>query len=291
ADVTETGKVSKESLGIEDRWIITRLSKVVKEVSEAIENYRFNEAAGACYQFVWHEFCDWYVEMSKWYLYGNEKQKKKNTLTTLLNVLSAVLRLLHPFMPFVTEEIWQKLPGKRESIMVSKFPEAEDFFEDEQALKEIGLVMDVITAIRNVRGELRIPPSKRVNVVIDAPGQKAGILNEHVHHIKALAKVEDIQIGQGIEKPDSSATSVVEDISIYVLLKGLLNIEEEKKRIMKEIKKVQKDIEMFEKKLQNKNFVEKAPSHVVEEVREKLSMANEKFSKLEQSLKFLESIS
>ena len=291
ADVTETGKVSKESLGIEDRWIITRLSKVVKEVSEAIENYRFNEAAGACYQFVWHEFCDWYVEMSKWYLYGNEKQKKKNTLTTLLNVLSAVLRLLHPFMPFVTEEIWQKLPGKRESIMVSKFPEAEDFFEDEQALKEIGLVMDVITAIRNVRGELRIPPSKRVNVVIDAPEQKAGILDEHIHHIKALAKVEDIQIGQGIEKPDSSATSVVEDISIYVLLKGLLNIEEEKKRIMKEIKKVQKDIEMFEKKLQNKNFVEKAPSHVVEEVREKLSMANEKFSKLEQSLKFLESIS
>ena len=287
----EDFEISKEKLSIEDRWIITRLSEVVKDVSEAIENYRFNEAAAICYQFVWHEFCDWYVEMSKWYLYGDDKTKRKNTLITLINVLSTILRLLHPFIPFVTEEIWQKLPGNRESIMISKFPEPKDFFKDEQALERINLVMDVITAIRNVRGELRIPPSKRVNVVIDAPEQKAALLKEYIHHIKELAKVEEIHIGQGMQKPDSSATSVVEDISIYVLLKGLLNIEEEKKRIIKEIKKAQKDIEIFKKKLENKNFVEKAPSHVVEEVREKLNMANEKFSKLEQSLKFFESIS
>ncbi len=283
-------EINKEDLSIEDKWIITRLSEVVKDVSEAIETYRFNEAAGVCYQFVWHEFCDWYVEMSKWYLYGDDENKKRSTLITLLNVLSTILKLLHPFMPFVTEEIWQRLPGKRESIMISQFPEPEDFFKDEQALEKIGLVMEVITAIRNVRGELRIPPSKRVNVTIDAPEQKIALLEEYIHHIKELAKAEDIKIGYGMEKPDFCATSIVGDISIYVLLKGLLNIEEEKKRIMKEIKKTQKDIEMFKKKLENKNFVEKAPSHVVEEVREKLNMANEKFSKLEQSLRFLESI-
>jgi valyl-tRNA synthetase len=276
---------------MEDKWIITRLSKVVKSVSEAIENYRFNEAAGTCYQFVWHEFCDWYVEMSKLYLYGNNENKRKSTLTVLLNVLSTVLRLLHPFMPFVTEEIWQKLPGKKKSIMVSRFPEPEEFFEDKEALEKIGLVMSVITAIRNVRGELRVPPSKRINVVIDAPEQKATLLKEYVHHVKELAKVDEIHIGHNIEKPDSSATSIVEDISIYVLLKGLVNIEEEKKRIIKEMKKTQKEIEMFKKKLENKNFVEKAPSHVVEEVREKLNMASEKFSKLKQSLELFESIS
>ncbi|RKY81617.1 valine--tRNA ligase, partial [candidate division KSB1 bacterium] len=235
----------KEGLGIEDKWIITRLSQVIKDVSDAIEGYRFNEAAGICYQFVWHEFCDWYVEMSKWYLYGDDLEKKKNTMITLVSVLSAILRILHPFMPFVTEEIWQKLPGKKKSIMVSKFPEPEDFFEDQEAVKEIKFVMDVITGIRNVRGELRIPPSKKVNVVIDAPERKAELINRYMHHVKSLAKVEDISIGYGIERPDSSATSVVEDVSIYVLLKGLLNIEEEKKRIIKEMKKLQKDIDMF----------------------------------------------
>ena len=284
-------RIDRKDLGMEDKWIITRLSKVVKSVSEAIENYRFNEAAGTCYQFVWHEFCDWYVEMSKLYLYSNNKNKRKSTLTVLLNVLSTVLRLLHPFMPFVTEEIWQKLPGKKKSIMVSRFPEPEEFFEDKEALEKIGLVMSVITAIRNVRGELRVPPSKRINVVIDAPEQKATLLKEYVHHVKELAKVDEIHIGHNIEKPDSSATSIVEDVSIYVLLKGLVNIEEEKKRIIKEMKKTQKEIEMFKKKLENKNFVEKAPSHVVEEVREKLNMASEKFSKLKQSLELFESIS
>ncbi len=281
----------KEGLGAEDKWIITRLSQVIKDVSDAIEGYRFNEAASVCYQFVWHEFCDWYVEMSKWYLYGDDLDKKKNTMITLVSVLSAILRILHPFMPFVTEEIWQKLPGVKKSIMISKFPEPEDFFEDQEAVKEIKFVMDIITGIRNIRGELRIPPSKKVNVVIDAPERKAELINRYMHHVRSLAKVEDISIGYGIERPDSSATSVVEDVSIYVLLKGLLNIEEEKKRIIKEMKKLQKDIDMFKKKLSNKNFVEKAPSHVVEEVREKLNIANEKFEKLNQSLRLFESIS
>jgi len=282
--------LEKDELGLEDRWIITKLSHVIKEVTDAIEEYRFNEAAGACYQFVWHEFCDWYVEMSKWYLYGNDQEKKRRTMTTLLNVLSAILRMLHPFMPFVTEEIWQKLPGKRDSIMISKFPEPKDYFEDMDAVRKMELIKDVIAGIRNIRGELRIPPSKKVNVIIDSPEDKIDLLKEYVHHIRSLAKVDEISIEKGVKRPESSATSVVQDISIYVLLKGILNIEEEKKRIMKEIKKIKKDIEMFKKKLENKNFVEKAPLHVVEEVREKLNMANEKFNKLNQSLSLLESI-
>ncbi len=290
-DVSLERSYNKEELGTEERWIIARLCQVIKGVTDAIENYRFNEAASLCYQFVWHEFCDWYVEMSKWYLYGDDISRKRVSQSVLLQVLSAILRLLHPFMPFVTEEIWQKLPGTKESIMISMFPRTEELFEDHDAIQKMELIKEIITGIRNIRGELKIPPSKRVNVVIDAPEERLAIVNANLHHIKSLAKAEDISTGHGMEKPESSATAVVGDISLYVPLKGLLDIEEEKKRIMKEIKKIQKDIDIYNKKLANKNFVDKAPAHVVEDVRERLAMSNEKLNKLNQSLSFFESIS
>lgn len=290
-DVDAIGVYDKKSLGIEDRWIITRLSQAIKGVTEAIENYRFNEAAGTCYQFVWHEFCDWYVEMSKWYLYGNDILRKRTTQAVLLEVLSAILRLLHPFMPFVTEEIWQKLPGKKGSIMISRFPESGDFFEDQDAVREVELIKKIITGIRNIRGELKIPPSKKVNVAIEVPRRRLELVKANMHHIKSLAKVDDISVGEQMTKPDSSATTVVGDISLHVALRGVLDVEVEKKRIVKEIKKIQKDIEIYKKKLANKNFVEKAPAHVVEEVRDKLITSNEELSKLNQSLSLFESIS
>ncbi len=290
-DVSLERSYNKEELGTEERWIIARLCQVIKGVTDAIENYRFNEAASLCYQFVWHEFCDWYVEMSKWYLYGDDISRKRVSQSVLLQVLSAILRLLHPFMPFVTEEIWQKLPGTKESIMISMFPRPEELFEDHDAIQKMELIKEIITGIRNIRGELKIPPSKRVNVVIDAPEERLAIVNANLHYIKSLAKAEDISTGHGMEKPESSATAVVGDISLYVPLKGLLDIEEEKKRIMKEIKKIQKDIDVYNKKLANKNFVDKAPAHVVEDVRERLAMSNEKLNKLNQSLSFFESIS
>ncbi len=280
----------KNDLGIEDKWILTRLSQVVKKVTEAIEDYKFNEAAMECYQFIWHEFCDWYVEMSKYFLYGEDNKRKKVTQSVLLKTLSSILRLLHPFMPFVTEEIWQKLPSADKSIMISSFPEAKEYIIDLDAVNKMELIKEVILGIRNIRGELRIPPSKKVNVIIDAPDNEAQLLNTHIHHIKNLAKTENVNISHGIEKPDYSATAVIGNISAHILLKGLLNIEEEKKRIIKEINKVQKDIDMYTKKLKNQSFLKKAPAHVVEEVKEKLAKSNDKLEKLNQNLSFFGSI-
>jgi valyl-tRNA synthetase len=194
---------------------------VSEKVARAIDDYQFNEAAGLCYQFVWHEFCDWYLEMAKQALYGEDRDLKNATRHTVLEALAASLKLLHPFMPFVTEEIWQRLPESAGSIMSATFPNASEFPKDEDAVKDMALLMGVITGIRNIRGEMNLPPSKNVKVVIDtANGANAERLQKNSEHIMNLAKVEELNIGAGLAKPEASATSVFEESAIHVVLKG-----------------------------------------------------------------------
>lgn len=274
-----------------DRWILTRLGQVSEEMSKAFEEYRFNDAASLCYQFVWHEFCDWYLEMAKPGLYGEDEDLKRSTQSVLQECLGAVLRLVHPFMPFVTEEIWQKLSSNGESIMVAKFPEASDFLSDREASKEMEEIMDVITAIRNIRGEMNIPPSKKINIVIEMSDQKASkALRNNIVHVQNLAKVDSVQIEPKVSKPEASATAVVGENQIHVLLKGLMDFEEERTRLRKEIKKIEKDIDMSEKKLSKKDFMEKAPREIVEKVRSQVESNSLKLKKLNQNLNFFESI-
>ena len=274
-----------------DRWILTRLSDVSGQVSEAIDTYRFNDAAGISYQFVWHEFCDWYVEMSKWYLYGDDISRKRVSQSVLLQVLSAILRLLHPFMPFVTEEIWQKLPGTTSSIMIAEFPEASDFMKDEDAIKEMSLIMEAITGIRNIRGEMNISPSRKVNIVIDVADTKdENILKNNLSHIRTLAGVDEISIVSGAPKPDASVSSMFGQNQVHLLLKGLIDFQEEKKRLKKAIKKIEKDIGVSNKKLGNKGFLEKAPADIIEEVRIKVQNQSLKLDKLYHNLQFFEAI-
>ncbi len=274
---------------VADRWILSRLSLVTQDVTEALDDYRFNDAANACYHFVWHEFCDWYLEMAKLALYGDDQELRRSVQNTALEVLGSVLKLLHPFMPFVTEEIWQRLPECEQSIMIASFPEAPSFPVDQDSLYEMELIMGVIGGIRNIRGEMRIPPSKSVNVVIDVQDQKeTEILKGAIDYIKSLAKVDSIEIIPGAEKPEGSATSVFGRNQVHVLLKGLLDFEEEKRRIRKEIKKVEKDIEIGKRKLSNEKFLQKAPPEVVEEVKEKVELLTAKLDKLHQNLQFFE---
>jgi len=274
-----------------DRWILTRLSDVSGQVSEAIDTYRFNDAAGISYQFIWHEFCDWYLEMAKEALYGEDTAVRDVTADVLQQVFAAILQLLHPIMPFVTEEIWHKLPETEGSIMQSSFPEPSDFLHDEESLREMDLLTGVITCIRNIRGEMNIPPSSKVKIAIDVhdPEQRE-VLEQNVPHIKNLAKVDEITIGSGIPKPDASATAVVDRISVHVLLRGLLDFEEEKKRLNREIKKIEKKIDAGKKKLSNPGFLNNAPSHVVDEVRNKTDLLSAKLKKLNQHLGLFEGI-
>ena len=290
-DGQETAEKQEGLYTLPDRWILARIGQVSREVSEALEDYRFNDAAGSCYQFVWHEFCDWYLEMAKQGIYSDDEKVQANTKAVLAEVLRAVLKLLHPFMPFITEEVWQLLPGESTSIMIADFPEYSENIEDSQAMAHMDLLMGVITGIRNIRGEMRIPPSTLVRVVMDVPDKESGgVVLENAIYLKSLAKVAEFSIQSHAAKPEASATAVFKEIQIHVLLKGLLDFEEEKRRIGKEIAKLEKELGLSNKKLANADFLEKAPAQIVEEVREKVSNLTGKLEKLHQNLDFFSGV-
>lgn len=290
-DENEGPKHDERAYTLADRWILTRLGQVSEEVARAIEAYQFNEAAGHCYQFIWHELCDWYLEMAKQELYGEDGVSKETARAVVQEALMVALKLLHPFMPFITEEIWQRLPGTDGSIMTASFPDVSDFLRDEDALKEMDLLMGVIAAIRNIRGEMNIPPSKNVNLIIDAKSKRdEEILERNLAYIQTLAKVDGASIGSGLPKPEKSATAIFEETSVHVLLEGLIDFEEEKKRIRKAISKIEKDMAASNKKLSNRGFLEKAPVEIVADVRTKFEGFSTKLSKLKHNLSFLETI-
>ncbi len=274
-----------------DRWILTRLSRVSGEVAAALDDFRFNDAASLCYQFVWHEFCDWYLEMAKYGLYGEDEDLKRSVRSTARTVLMASLKLLHPFMPFVTEEIWHKLTKEPSSIMLANFPQPSDFINDSSSVAEMDLLIGIITGIRNIRGEMNIPPSKEVSVVVDMADEAgAALVAANMPYIKILAKVEKASIASGAAKPEASATAVFDQHQVHVLLKGLLDFEEEKKRLRKEIEKIEKELTTSNRKLANPDFLKKAPADVVGQVKEKAAAMTQQKEKLNQNLAFIEKI-
>ena len=276
---------------IADRWIMARMRKVAEEIGGHMEAYKFNEAASTAYQFVWHEFCDWYLEMVKLELYSKDANRREVAQSAMQIMLGGVVRLLHPFLPFITEEIWQRLPNTKGSIMVAPFPEPAEFLADEDSLMEMDILQGVITGIRNVRGEMNIPPKKSVRVIIDVKGSREReVLENNSAYITSLAKVESMDLLSGIEKPESSAGYILGDIQVHVLLKGLINYEDERKRIRKEIEKMEREIDISRKKLANEDFINQAPSHIVDGVRERVELINLKLEKLNRNLANLEGL-
>jgi len=286
--VDETGReVPPEDFSLPDRWIRGRLNQVIREVHQSVEEYKFNEATHTLYHFIWHEFCDWYLEMTKLYLY-REGDKKRQHLTqrTLVEVLDAILRLLHPFMPFITEEIWQQLPGRKEneSIMVAEFPKPHERYDDEGVSNEMGLIIDVTSALRNIRGEMNLPPAEEITVLFRTKtDQVERKLREHQSFIQFLALVKEFKFGREIEKPMSSAFVVVRDIEIFVPMERS-RMEEEVKRLQKEILKTEKESAFVTKKLSNEQFLAKAPPEVVQEVKQKALEFGAQRERLEESL-------
>ena len=270
-----------------DRWILFRLNETAGEVDEALTSYRFNDAASALYRFTWSEFCDWYIELVKDDLYKGDSQRQVTARYVLWLVLEHLLRLLHPFMPFITEEIWQTLAGKKSasSIMLADYPQRKQEWDFREGAAEMALVMEVISAIRNIRGEMEVPPSKNIAAILDCKSADSlKLLKKNEVYILSLARLSDLAIGQGVERPADAALQVAGDVEIVVPLKGLVNVEEEEKRLLKEIGKIDKDIEFLGKKLENPSFVERAPADVVEKEREKLTEFANKKQVLEESL-------
>jgi len=290
-DVSEdiTGEIyEKSSYSLPDQWIRGRLNRTIREVKKSLEDYKFNEATHALYQFIWHEFCDWYLELIKPYLYQDKDVRRKRiTQQTLLKVLDATLRLLHPFMPFITEEIWQQLPLEKEvsSIMVAPLPQPDKGFDDDQVADEMGLVIEIITALRNIRGEMNVPPGEQIDAILRPKEEEVERrLKRNQMFIQNLAKVKSLTIFGEKEKPAYSAFAQVQDVEILVPM-DRSRMEEEVRRLQKEISKIEKDIAFVNRKLSNEQFLSKAPKEVVQEEKEKGFQYQTVRNKLEESLK------
>ncbi|WP_225071502.1 valine--tRNA ligase [Desulfuromonas sp. CSMB_57] len=279
--------LSGARLSLADQWIFARLAEVRQEVEQALAEYRFNEAAGALYAFTWHSFCDWYIELSKDALYGDDATCRQTTQAVLFTVLEQLLRLLHPFMPFVTEEIWQALPGTRPvpSIMLAAYVDGDGAAVDGAAAARMEQIMEVIKGIRNIRGEMNVPPGKRIDAVLDCKTPAAvAVMAEGENYLRTLARLASLDCGVGVARPPQAATQVAGEVEILLPLAGLIDLDEERKRLQKEIGKVEKDVALFSKKLSNEDFVAKAPPAVLEKDRAKLVEAQEKLAILQESL-------
>jgi valyl-tRNA synthetase len=288
-----------QQLSLADRWILSRANRLVETVTRALDDYKFNEAASALYQFVWHEFCDWYLEIIKPVLYGQSSTggsggaggqggsagDDETTRSVLWTILNETVRLLHPFIPFVTDELWDKLPGTSGSVMKAPWPTSSPERHDAEAEATMDLVMGITNSVRNIRGEMNVPPSLRVAATVQSPDKVVReTLDEHGHIIVNLSKLQALTVTPPGDRPPSSATSVFGESTIFVSLKDVIDFAAEQARLNKELAKIDKELNGVGKKLRNEDFLKKAPQEVVEGVRANRERLVEKKNKLEKQL-------
>jgi valyl-tRNA synthetase len=290
-----------DALGLADRWILSRLQRVAAEVDEALEAFRFSDAAQAIYHFVWHEVCDWYIEMVKPHLHvpaggpppdAAGQQRRLVAQGVLATVLETTLRLLHPFAPYVTEEIWQKLPRPQaspSSIMVTIFPRADARRIDEDAERQMKLVQDVTVAIRMLRATYNVPPSYSIPVEVRVPAEdRREIVERHRAIVENSARVTMTLVASGAHTAQTAKAVVGADAEVVMALAGLVDIEAEKARIARDIVKVDKEIATLEKKLGNEAFLARAPEDVVAEQRARLAEEQTRRHRLDEALASLQ---
>jgi len=268
----EESQPSQSSLA--DRWILSRLSAVVAEVRASLDEYHFDRTASSLYQFVWHELCDWYIELSKPALAGqNGPQAQASARFTLLKALGDVLKLLHPIIPFVTEEIWRKLPGDRGTIMLAPYPKPEPERRDPAAEEEIARLQEAIVGVRQIRGDYDLPPSQRVKTLIFAPDRAAvELLERHLADIEALALAEGVTVGLGpAERPKGCAWVAAGGLIIGVQVAGLIDLAAEEQKWVRKLAKVVRDLDKVQAKLGNPKFTTNAPAEIVAKEEAKLA--------------------
>ena len=281
-------EIEPSELALEHQWILSRTNRTIAEVHRGLNEYRFNDVAHALYQFVWHEFCDWYLEWIKGDLYGDNQEVKTTGHRILFTVLEIIIKLLHPITPFVTEEIWAALPGDRSSIMTESFPEEMAAWNNPEAEDAAALFMGVVTGLRNIRSETGIHPSAQVKATVICPDQiKGAILLKNSKAIKALTRVEDLQILSEGKSPKGAASYIFNEIEIFVSLAGLVDVDQELAKLEKEMVKVSLQLKKVEGKLGNSKFLDNAPAEVVAGEKEKQETMSAKLTKINESMERL----
>lgn len=277
---------------VADRWILTRLNETVEKVTSLFDQFEFGEAGRQLYNFMWDDFCDWYIEMSKEILYGEDEEAKQTTKSILVYVLDQTLRLLHPIMPFVTEEIWAKIPHTGESLVVADYPVVHPEYDDKTAAKGMEVLKELIRSVRNIRAEVNTPLSKPITLLIKTNDQKIDeFLIENTSYIERFCNPEELVIASDITVPDLAMSAVLTGAEIYLPLAGLINIEEEIKRLEKELAKWNGEVKRVQGKLANERFVANAPENVVAEERAKEKDYLEKQAAVQERIESLRTIS
>ncbi len=279
-------------LTLPDRWIVSRMNEVTRGVSEALQAYRFNDAASSLYQFLWHEYCDWYLEVVKTRLVGMADETEKRTARILLvRVLEQSLRILHPFMPFITEEIWQRLPHEGESIMVAPYPRPAEGFHWPDAVETMGYLMEITREVRNIRSNYNIPPGERLPVILrtSTPTHDA-FLQTCEAYLTNLARLSHLTWGHQVVKPEMAASALVRGIEVYVPLEGVIDLAAERGRLRRELAKVNESLERVSRKLTNTDFLGKAPAEVVSRQRATHAELQDARGKLQEGLGRIEAL-
>ena len=279
--------VSEIKLTAADKWIISRLESCIKEVTLNMGKFELGIAAGALYDFMWSDFCDWYIELCKSSLYSDDASKKAATLSVLCFVLENALKLLHPFVPFITEEIYHNIPGTKGSIMVSEFPRYNSKLAYKKEAKSFELVMDIIKAVRNMKVSVNCPPAKKVKVFVSTQNKR--MVSANAGAIAKLAGASEIDfVENGTQIGEKTMSQVTEGCTVFVPLGELVDLEKEKERLSKELERVIGEISRADGKLHNHGFIEKAPKNLVEAERAKLDKFIDMKQKIEKQIKDLD---
>ncbi|MTV22373.1 valine--tRNA ligase [Staphylococcus delphini] len=265
-------------LSVADQWILTRLNETIDTVTQLSDKYEFGEVGRVLYNFIWDEFCDWYIEMSKIPMNGDDEAQKNVTRSVLSYTLDRIMRLLHPFMPFVTEHIWQNLPHEGESIVTSAWPTVDQSLVFEESKDVMEQLVEIIKAVRQSRLEVNTPLSKEIPIKIQAKNETIQqLLKTNQHYLERFCNPSTLEIETQIDIPDKAMTTVVAAGEVILPIEGLIDMDKELERLEKDLQKWQKELDRVNKKLSNDNFVNKAPEHVINEEKEKQVKYQEKY--------------
>jgi len=275
-------QINRDEMTVVDRWIRARLNDIAGNMNDSLAKYNFHEAAETIYHFIWHEFCDWYLELVK----PDLKKGNRSSLGVLVDTLDKILRLIHPFMPFVTEEIWQKLPVEGKALVVAGYPGPDKSFEDRESEDFVNMLKDIIVEVRTIRSENHIVPQRKIDlIVISADENIKDKILRHKEYICSLASVKDIEVSERFPSGKKLLKGVAGNVELAIPIEsGLIDFKVEKKRLERELQKITGDIEKLQKRMRSKDFIERAPEKVIKETKQGLKEMEEKREKLERNL-------
>jgi len=282
--------IDDKSLESIDRWILSKLNKTIDDVNKYLSDYKLNEAIKSIYNFIWKDYCDWYIEFSKIRIYGEDESNRKAVLSVAIFILKNILKLLHPYAPFITEELWSYYKEKNENILVnSAWPSVENKYINNTIEKEMNFVMKVISSVRNIKSDLNISPKKDAELICRGHKSKTDIILKNKKYFTSLIKIKNIDVGENIEKPAQSSTAVINDVEIFLPLADLIDLDKELDRLKLKILDVEGRLNAVKSKLNNENFVQRAPKEIVDHEKKKYNNYKNDYDKLVMNLNSLSS--